>query len=689
MAALVVIDKTFSDGNPAMRPPPGGNILPDDSSQYMKKLAHMWMQEMGKLVPGKTYTLDALPAGYAVFYRRRPNTTHVDRYLYGHPSGSIYRSVPEFWPHFLYLMKHDGSPCACALCVKKTSARTGSAPPTRKPSARKIHEKSVAFDYENTPDIWKALVMKLKRTDIDQDVSEKASPDWRAGREHLELYLHRAVAQQSYLPRIGELVLWAPDIKGEIRYNAATSTFQVFSRSNDAFVSDVPWRAGIVAQVPEHTVFLPEAFKETDNTKAINMSGFRVETLADPNSRDKSAPLQYRYVPLAHIRPMNFWQVFLMKIDPMTFHPSIDAALTILSSLSVLGKHHFRGSWPNATLSCKGLYLGAELLLAGDTVCLASQDAINPACMRPPPVTDVLVVADIEVRLEKCDDRPESDLLCEKTSIRLVGETYTRDLGRAHRSADSTAGPNPLTDDEVLSAFRAVGLREYGPWYRRQAKGTMTRVSPDLVLGRAYELDYIRHMFNGTSLSYNLSGILAGREYGRKTDARIPEDKQWFFGDTRAESLSLATVNGIEVGKYDTARDMEMLQASLRVIDGVATQQDVKGAKVLGRPTAYGMIGSTTHKMGTFESVGKTSTMVAAALEPSATSTNNGESELAEAESVTEPEAPQRSPSSPVAVPSEDVEMSESADMAPDVEDDEDVDESRRLESELQSILKS
>ncbi|KAI5303987.1 hypothetical protein KEM56_006984, partial [Ascosphaera pollenicola] len=132
-------------------------------------------------------------------------------------------------------------------------------------SARTQSRRQVAYDEERTSDIFKTLITTLRKTEIDKEIKEKKSADWRAGNEHLAEYLERVASQHAFVPRIGELVLWAPDVHGEIRFNPKTATFQVFSRKRNTFVSEVPWRAGLVSQVPEDTVYMRQAF--FDNTE--------------------------------------------------------------------------------------------------------------------------------------------------------------------------------------------------------------------------------------------------------------------------------------------------------------------------------------------------------------------------------------------------------------------------------------
>ncbi|KAJ3102566.1 hypothetical protein HDU97_000435 [Phlyctochytrium planicorne] len=66
--------------------------------------------------------LSALPLNYILFSQRRTGSSHIDKYLYGHPSGSRYRSVKEFEPHLVWLANSNGGeivsapPCKCLLC---------------------------------------------------------------------------------------------------------------------------------------------------------------------------------------------------------------------------------------------------------------------------------------------------------------------------------------------------------------------------------------------------------------------------------------------------------------------------------------------------------------------------------------------------------------------------------------------
>jgi len=115
----------LSDGNKSNWPDRG--LRPEDPQIYMTKLASEYAKGTGQ--PGAFSTLDRLPDGYALFGKTRAKEpTHVDRYLYGNDRYA-FRSVLEFYPHFVRLMKrrspNDGSldDCPCKACTKGAPRR--------------------------------------------------------------------------------------------------------------------------------------------------------------------------------------------------------------------------------------------------------------------------------------------------------------------------------------------------------------------------------------------------------------------------------------------------------------------------------------------------------------------------------------------------------------------------------------
>ncbi|QVM05865.1 hypothetical protein D8B26_000572 [Coccidioides posadasii str. Silveira] len=657
---IIPVEDIYSDGDERLWPT-DSRYEEADPTTYLEKLAKLWMQHIKKFKPDEHYVLSQLPKGYALLSRERRSHPHIrDKFLFGHPSGVYFNSANKFWDHFVYLMNGGTSPCNCDLCIlqreKGTTIDSAGMPrlirgrrrgkgkqpagATRKAAAigprrrgRRKGSNYLAEDEEGLRDVFKELVYKLKiKRSLDEPVEETDNMDWRAEREQLVDHLTRISMQHRFIPRVGELVLWCPELKGDVKFDFNTDTFRQVCPKTQKFLDPPEWRAGTVAQVPEELVLLGDIYFASEKSMAINMSGFRIETFPDPNSPDKAYSSQYKYVPLSHTRPFNMWDIFMQNIPSEYFHPSIFNALTVMPSFSFLDRYRFAGTWPHATIYCKGVYIGAELLVKGDTVRIMPE---NWSCGAPfGAVTDVLTIEEIVMELYDCDADLSSPLLSEKIAPRVKGQAYTISKDRAYRDLSS---PNeeaePLTMDEVMDAFETVSMRQYGPWYRLHPPDQEMEVSINLIIGRCFEADYMRLMLGSTDLDLDFEGVISGRVYGRDVDDRIPENSEWFAGDYRLETLALETFNGIEVGKYDDARDLKMWRANLRIIDGTATSADVKDAKLpqrKGRRVVEDIIGGKADS-SKFKKMGKTSSLVSTALAPPDPSTNATSNDLTSA----------------------------------------------------------
>jgi Transcription-silencing protein Clr2 len=488
-------------------------------------------------------------------------------------------------------------------------------------------EQLLPSDEEGTLDIWKTLIQLLyrhreSRKLIDEDIEEKISPDWRA--EHNEKYgdsfnilsshLTHVLLQHSFVPRTGELVLWCPDHPDDldIVYNPHIRGYQFYSAERQIFHGFPRWRAGVVTQCPstDENLDFPDLLCVVGRKDSLNRAGFRVETFPDPNDNvEKSASKQYKYVPLRQIRPLNHWQKVLGGIPEKKLDPSIQYALTCMVSVSLLEKYRFTGKWPEASIFCKGIYIGAELLIEGDAVRILPQN--QAATAGPAECTDVLVISSIRLHLRSINEehiKNTSPRICSRSSITLVGKAYTlnplRDYSQTSPMSPHGALPQPIATDTIKYALPTVGASAHGNWYALHGPGHKYEITHDRVLGRLHESGAVG-MWSGTlghhatsktppSLSHDLSSVLAGRRYGTLTDERIPETKggtiSWFWADTRVQALSLETVNGLEVGAYDPVRDLRTMQAwraRLKIIDGAYSLEDSKDsmlARQKGRP---------------------------------------------------------------------------------------------------------
>jgi Transcription-silencing protein Clr2 len=495
-------------------------------------------------------------------------------------------------------------------------------------------ESALPTDEEGTPDIYKTLIQLLyrhreSRKLMDEDIEEKVSPDWRA--EHNEKYgnsfkilsshLTHVMLQHSFVPRIGELVLWCPDHPNDVDivYNPEICGYQFYSPDRQQFHGFPRWRGGVVTQTPatdEHTDF-PDLLCVVNRKDSLSRAGFRVETFPDPNDDvDKSASKQYKYVPLRQIRPLNQWQTLLRGIPETKFDPSIQHALTCMVTVSLLEKFRFIGKWPDASIFCRGIYIGAELLVEGDAVRIIPSNQQSSA--NPLECTDVLVISSIRLHLHDIHEeytKNRSPEICKRSSITVIGTAYTLDPSLAYvqpnETSKSIAQPEPIPANTIKYVLPPVGSAAYGNWYALHSPKHKIEITHDRVLGRLYESGAMG-MWTGTlgnkntskippTLSYDLSSVLQGRRYGTLTDDRIPPAPdgaiRWFWADTRVQALSLETVNGMEVGAYDAVRDqrtMRSWRARLKIIDGINTLEDTKDsmlARQKGRPKGSRVVG--------------------------------------------------------------------------------------------------
>jgi Transcription-silencing protein Clr2/Transcription-silencing protein, cryptic loci regulator Clr2 len=632
-------------GKPTYRPSPDEN--------YLIKLAEIWNEKDGIKIPGVQWYIDKLPDGYATFETDQPGGSQVYKRLFGHPSGRFFDSIPTFTDHFLWLMGGMEGDCNCKLCGKKAAAppvhrnraprnavdpskimptrharqlplgdggsstRDSSATGIAAGRARRDVKQSgapYAQDEEGTEDVFKHFVKRVEgakddKRGIDVDIEEKYSLDWRAEHEHdgvgsdlLPAFLTQIEHQHSFIPRVGELVLWCANfLDGHyLMLNTKTSQYMYYSFEQEAWHGFPDWRAGTVTAVPcaitqNGPVDFPDILDAPSKKTSENTAGFRVETLPDPNDPfNKGMSKQYRFVPLRNIRPLSHWQSLLRRVPEKKIHTSIRNAFTCMTSISLVEKFKAVGQWPAASIFCKGVYLGAELIIVGDTIRLLPSKPGNQC-------RDVMIVESVRLNLEDMKPEhvyPNSPFLCSRSSITFVGRAFTLDKDRQYEmpteeeiddEVQQVVFPKPLPLDQVKTLFRPVGTAEYGQWYELHPTRQRYEVSHDQVLGRLHEADAVRlwtcqlqhkpkrarRPKHEPLMWFDMAGITAGRQYAARTDDRAPEPQgqelSWFWADTRAEALAVETFNGVEVGKYHDVRNKATLNtwnAQMQILNG-------------------------------------------------------------------------------------------------------------------------
>ena len=138
--------------------------------------------------------------------------------------------------------------------------------------------------------------------------------------------------QYTFVPRVGEIVLWCRSIAGELRLEPGTGQLKVWNGKE--YIGHPTWLGGVVTEAPviEEPVRLDDITRETKKKYGVNRSGFRVECYPDPGKEDKAYSKQYTYVPMHHIRPMAFFLDVLKGIPKIEWHiatlvnkPALDA----------------------------------------------------------------------------------------------------------------------------------------------------------------------------------------------------------------------------------------------------------------------------------------------------------------------------------------------------------------------------
>ncbi|KAF1835273.1 hypothetical protein BDW02DRAFT_568147 [Decorospora gaudefroyi] len=588
---VVVPLRQGSDGDPTHLPKLGGNYGYTQINPpvlYLEKVGQQWMENRGDARAGVKYILEALPAGYTLWQRPRPtNVKHFDKYLYGHPSLKPFDSPNRFYPHFEYLMENRGSSigCPCTVCVggsgvlpsrmrsssvasRPSKASKDFAPNPASTSQLKGRPKMISagmdttcVDQEGTPDVYRNLIDKLRRHErMDEIIQEPLSPDWRAEQEILPELLERLNTHEveQWVPRQGDIVLFIRELPGSV------------------------WEAGLVTEIAK------EAASLLINTAAVTnvtYSGLRVEPIPDPNSPDKSLSKRHKYVALRQTRPFFIWEELLCHIPQENWHPSIKNALTLVSTLSLMGKYRFRGEWPNASIYCHGIFIGSELLVVGDTVRLLPRT--DSSSLQT--TIDILSIKSIRLKwfgIDKASNNDNDEGRPYNSEIWIYGSAYTMDSSRSNKQWLSDANLDP-----------PKGAADYAEWYPLHPADKELVVPYSRVFGRLYEKHAMAFFLNldpeDVDLDVGRQGMFSAREYSRQHNQRISQEvgATWWWGDNRADALNLQTINSLDVSKYDPERDVKDMRKKIKLLDGIMKENqrlDAKSAATLA-PNGRGL----------------------------------------------------------------------------------------------------
>lgn len=595
---IVNINK-YSDGDSTHRPtgPQYRHFGPDEG--YMEKLATLWIENRGEKKGQLRYSLDRLPAGYSVYGRpRKTNPSHIDKWLYGHPGHKWFDSPNRFFPHFLHLMENGtNAGCPCTVCASTKSHhgrpgagsalsspstaspnRPGGANVTFKPKGRPSLAESGKVDEEGNPDVYRHLIDQLKRHgSLDALVTEPMSMDWRAEKALLRNSVKLISHQPSWAPRVGELVIFVRKLGEDeaIIYNPHTQLYKVLNKKklNPKEKGRNPeWEAGVITQTAEEQPTITDLTSGEDSGKkyALNYSGYRVEPLPDPNDKDKSVSKRHAWVPLSQIRPFAFFNEYLKGVSGLEWHPTIGNGIMVMSTVSIVDKYRFKGSWPAAEIFCRGIYIGSELIVVGDLVRL-----IPHGNELKKEVTDMMKITSIKyvlTSLDKASDNDNDEGRPYNSGIHIVGKAYTSDINRAYVSPETSQAAE-LTDPPE-------SIRQYSTWYHKQDPSKFTVLPFTQLLSRHLDHNALSIWFPDQELlSKSLEGVIQGRAFSSSNLKHIPEGKTWFWADHRIEALDLKTMNGVDVAAHDESRDPKRWRKEIRILEGTAEEEDLSAVR--------------------------------------------------------------------------------------------------------------
>ncbi|KAF1966626.1 hypothetical protein BU23DRAFT_485988 [Bimuria novae-zelandiae CBS 107.79] len=609
--------RSRSDGDFTHRPSENSlYTIIDPPTLYLERVGQQWMQDRGEAKPGLNYVLERLPIGYALYERPRANGIK-DKYLFGHPR-QYFDSPNRFYPHFKHMMEHDGDMfgCPCTICDRRggilpgrpasktvsshfsgsfksgSSSRKVSRENSKRPTLNvqttsppvngvvaKAPYKAVGrskvvgagmdgarVDEEGTPDVYRNLIDKLKRHGtLDEVIKEPLSSDWRADQELIPSLMKKLQRDPQWIPRVGDIVLYVRNLPQgiEIRLNEETEEYQLWDPQGKRHKETPVWEAGLVGQGPDDDA----SEGSCDDQWYVGKSLVRVEPLPNPNDTDKSFSKRYTYVQPEHTRPFFLWQEYVGRLTKQERHATMQNAFTVAATMSLVDKYRFQGKWPEAHIFCHGIYIGSELIAVGDTVRMLPKAGDESEFS-----TDVLVVRSIRLQLRNLDSASSNDYdegRPYNSEIWIHGSAYTTVASRSSKEWLSD------TNTEVPKA-----ASNYGAWHPLHPPDKALAVPFSRIVGRLYEHDLMGSWIPNPDLDTGREGVLDARHFASKNDRRIVANvgTTWFWADSRADSLDLHTLNGVDVSKYDDKRDPKEWRKHIKIMEAGAGAAERKFA---------------------------------------------------------------------------------------------------------------
>ena len=384
-------------------------------------------------------------------------------------------------------------------------------------------------------------------------IQEPSNNEWCADRQLLPPAVQAIKKLPAWVPRPGEIVLFVRRIEPNyiISFDEHTQQYRVQNQTSGKFFGVPSWQAGVVTQSAEEAVDFDDLVQEPPSKQYDeNYSGFRVETLPDPNNYNTSMSKQYQYIPLHYIRPFVFWKELLARIPREKLHASIKCAFLATVTVSVLDRQHFDGHWPEAAIYSGGIYIGAELLLPGDFVRIAQPMSKNAR-------VDVLHLRSVRVMIRGLVRAHENGTKThQQSAIELIGVPWTQDPQASSRKDSQHLSEVPTS----LEGYDHV-------FYPSTSSKKLLCVPFSHAIGRCMDAKAQQLWLPPPSsggvdaaplIQAGFDGIIAARAFARAKDSRLlRRRRKWFWADCRAEALGLRSINGFDVPVLDAAHPSE------------------------------------------------------------------------------------------------------------------------------------
>jgi hypothetical protein len=436
-------------------------------------------------------------------------------------------------------------------------------------------------DEEGSPDVYRNLLNKLRRNSaIDEAIEEPLSMDWRVEQELLPVLRRKVVENPQWAPRVGDIVLYVRDLPDDVHILQfpITKDYRMYDEKEKQWLDQPVWEAGLVSQTPTEEVTINDICENGQKQGNVTYSGVRVEPLPDVNDQEKSLSKRRKYIPIRHTRPFVLWKHFLHQTQKC--HPTILNAQTITATMSLTGKHRFKGVWPEASIYSRAMYLGYEMLAVGDAVRLLPNASHGQTT-----ITDILIIKSIRLKWSNLDNASDNDWdegRPYNSSVWIYGAAYTSDPGRQNKEWFSNSQSSQAGD-------------EYGDWYPLHLPSKELAVPYSRVMGRLFERDAMALWLNEKSNEQDLldagrEALIESRGFARQHDKRISDcsDANWYWADSRAQALDLHTVNGLDVSSHDPLRDTKEWRKKIKVMEGLTNTKVMPTARPTGAPGLAG-----------------------------------------------------------------------------------------------------